>query len=151
MPNVHYPEDTQYFDESEPMEDWSESSPSAVLGADDVRAVLHEFRPSIQSLGVCLVAEPYDSVSLRKLDERIDNHESLTVDERAILKHFVRLYGRKQRKRPRDWLLRDVDVKDAVMDVRKTAAFLGYTWRRMRPEGYITHGWLNNASYGPTQ
>ena len=49
--------------------------------------------------------------------------------------------GRKERKRPRDILLRDENTKNTVMDVRMETAFLGYTWRRMRPGGYMMPKW----------
>jgi hypothetical protein len=58
------------------------------------------------------------------------------LEEKEMLKHFVRLYGQKERKRPRDILLRDQDLKEGVMDIRKKTAFMGYAWRRMRPGGY---------------
>jgi hypothetical protein len=57
----------------------------------------------------------------------------LDAGHRSMLKRFVRLFGRKERKRPRDRLLRDRRTKKMVMEVRKQTAFLGYTWRRMRP------------------
>ena len=58
-----------------------------------------------------------------------------------MLKQIVRVYGKKERKRPRDRLLRDGSTKDVAMDVRKANAFLGYTWRRMKlPEYYHDDG-----------
>lgn len=39
---------------------------------------------------------------------------------------------RRDKKRPRDKLLRDADVGRAVMEVRKKGAFVGYTYRRPR-------------------
>ncbi|KAK9786936.1 putative Protein kinase domain-containing protein [Seiridium cardinale] len=38
--------------------------------------------------------------------------------------------GKKERKRPRDVLLRDRQTKETVMGIRKQSAFLGYTWTR---------------------
>ncbi|KAL2132015.1 hypothetical protein VTI74DRAFT_4299 [Chaetomium olivicolor] len=40
----------------------------------------------------------------------------------------------KDRKRPRDRLLRDGDTKGVAMEVRKQTAFLGYEWTRMRQD-----------------
>lgn len=139
IPNVTSFDDTQYFNESEPIEDWSDSSPSAGLTVDEVTSVLEGFRPAVQSMGVHLVAKPHDSTALRKLDEHIEAQADLNTDEKNILKQFMRLYGRKQRKRPRDLLLRDDKLKKIVMDTRKASAFIGYTWRRMRPGGYLAH------------
>ena len=41
--------------------------------------------------------------------------------------------GRKEKKRPRDKLLRDPDVGRKVLDIRKRRAFFGYTYRRPKP------------------
>ena len=90
----------------------------------------------MQGMAEHLVAEPYDSSTLRRMDIEIDTSELLSASEKLALKQFVRSYGRKVRKRPRDRLLRDKKLRDIVMDVRKTSAFAGYTWRRMRPGGY---------------
>jgi hypothetical protein len=48
------------------------------------------------------------------------------------LKGFVKRYGRKEKKRPRDRLLRDRDFAPKVLELRKRGAFLGYTYRRIR-------------------
>lgn len=137
VPRIEAIDDTHYFDESEPIEDWSESSPSAGgLSPDDIKTILCDFREGVQIMAMQLVATPYDSAKLKTIDQQIDAIASLAGEEKEVLKHFVRLYGRKERKRPRDRLLRDEGTRNIVMDVRKKTAFLGYTWRRMRPEGY---------------
>ncbi|KAJ2976569.1 hypothetical protein NQ176_g4881 [Zarea fungicola] len=137
IPNISSPEDTQYFEESEPLEDWSESSPGAGLSPDEVQKILRDFNEHVQQVAIGLVAEPHDSSSLRAIEAELDSSPDLTERERDMLKHFVRLYGRRQRKRPRDVLLRDAKFKDAVMEVRKSTAFVGYSWRRMPPSGYM--------------
>jgi len=57
---------------------------------------------------------------------------NLSEEQKDYLKSFVRLYGRKEKKRPRDRLLRDGEIKGKVMELRKKGAFLGYTYRRIR-------------------
>lgn len=142
IPHITSIEDTHYFDESEPIEDSSASSPSTVdVTPDDVRAILHDFRTYVQNIAIDLISAPYDSARLRSADHRIDSVFKLTVNERKVLKHFIRTYGRKERKRPRDILLRDENTKDVVMDVRRETAFMGYAWRRMRPGGYMAPKW----------
>ncbi|KAI1173862.1 kinase-like protein [Nemania sp. FL0916] len=54
-------------------------------------------------------------------------HEMMLADQ---MKTFVRTFGRRERKRPRDRLLRDRNTKATVLEVRKQTAFLGYTFRR---------------------
>lgn len=138
VPHIRSMEDTHYFDESEPLDDVTDSSISrAEVRPDEVRAILGDFGPSVQNFALDLISVPYDSARLRSADHRIDSSVKLTPNERKVLKHFVRMYGRKERKRPRDILLRDDETKDVVMETRKKTAFVGYTWRRMRPEGYL--------------
>lgn len=110
--------------------------------AQQVKEVLYEFRPSFQNLAAELIKEPYDTVKLRHIDLKIEDSMKLNVAEKDIMKHFVRMYGHKERKRPRDRVLRDPKTKNVAMNVRKQTAFMGYTWRRMRPEGYALPRWV---------
>ena len=143
IPHIHSPEDTHYFDESGSLDDLSESvARTTVLPPDRVKEILHEFRPSFQGLAAELIAEPYDTIKLRHLDQRIEDSMRMNSAEKDIMKHFVRMYGHKERKRPRDRVLRDPKTKDVAMNVRKQTAFLGYTWRRMRPDGYVLPRWV---------
>ncbi|KJZ77857.1 hypothetical protein HIM_02494 [Hirsutella minnesotensis 3608] len=138
VPNIASLEDTRYFEDSEPFDMTDSSLPAVDVTADDVRTILHEFRAPVQALALDLISTPHDSAQLRSTDRRIDDTLRLSAHEKRMLKHFVRMYGRKEQRRPRDILLRDENTKDAVMDVRKKTAFIGYTWRRMRPGGYTT-------------
>ncbi|KAK3335347.1 kinase-like protein [Cercophora scortea] len=101
--------------------------------AEEARIALRGFRRSVQKWAVAAIAAPYDSTRLRNMDAQIDGLPGLTPAERSALRHFIRAFGRKDRKRPRDRLLRDRHTRGVVMEVRKKTAFLGYTWRRMRP------------------
>ncbi|CAH0049942.1 unnamed protein product [Clonostachys solani] len=138
VPHVHGPEDTRYFDESASIDEQTNSGEEAPTpSSQEIKAILRDFRPSIQELATELVAEPYDTIKLRSIDQRIELTAQANETEKDVLKHFVRMYGHKERKRPRDRVLRDEKTKDVAMAVRKQTAFLGYTWRRMRPEGYM--------------
>ncbi len=139
VPNISSPEDTHYFEDSETPDDWSESNPSAPPSPSEVQHILRDFRPYVQQVAVGLVAEPHNSSSLRMIDSDLENSPDLSEGEKQMLKRFLRLYGRRQRKRPRDVLLRDAKIKDAVMEVRKASAFVGYSWRRMPPGGFMEH------------
>ncbi|KAK3341155.1 kinase-like protein [Lasiosphaeria hispida] len=101
--------------------------------AEEARLALRGFRRSVQKWALTAIATPFDTTRLRNIDAQIDGMPGLLPAERTKLRHFVRAFGRKDRKRPRDRLLRDREVRGVVMDVRKKTAFLGYTWRRMRP------------------
>jgi hypothetical protein len=137
IPQLHGPDDTRYFEEAGSIDDMSDSESTGVPSPEKVRSVLQDFRPGFQDLAYQLVAEPYDTVKLRGLERRIQSAPRTTSLEKDLLKHFLRLYGHKERKRPRDRILRDETTKAVAMDVRKRTAFMGYTWRRMRSEGYL--------------
>lgn len=139
VPNLQNDEDAHYFDESEPLEDWSETVRSDIpLSPEDVLEKLQGIRPNVQEKAMELIRTPINSVRLQNVDHFLDSAHDLDPDEVLMLKQFVRLYGHKERKRPRDMLLRDKNIRETVMDIRKETAFLGYNWRRMRPSGYTT-------------
>ena len=100
---------------------------------EEARVALQSFRRSIQRWAMGAITTPYDTQRLRNLDIQIETFSRLAPTERAMLKHFVRVFGKREKKRPRDRLLRDPSTRGIVMEVRKKTAFLGYTWRRMRP------------------
>ena len=63
----------------------------------------------------------------RKRLEREENDEANGDDVETSSK------PRKERKRPRDKVLRDATVGKKVMEIRKKKAFFGYTYRRPKP------------------
>lgn len=143
IPHIHSPEDTHYFDESGSLDDMSDSAcRSTGLLPAQVKEILHEFRPSFQNQAAEFIKEPFDTIKLRRIDLTIDESSRMNAAEKEIMKQFVRMYGHKERKRPRDRVLRDTKTKDVAMNVRKQTAFMGYTWRRMRPEGYALPRWI---------
>ncbi|KAI0395762.1 kinase-like protein [Xylariaceae sp. FL0594] len=215
VPRITSIEDTHYFDEEEPISDWSESgsdddnssseeenaeatvavtnmernplwspaaidtrylvgpcevpnaasphnihSPPVVQRKPEKLAAMQEqlsmFPPGTRAVLAQFVASPYDSTRLKRMDREIeamaemaseydhDNHNApsselwlspqnpddtagLLVDK---MKAFVRAFGKRERKRPRDRLLRDRKTKATVMEIRKQTAFLGYSFKR---------------------
>ncbi|KAH8890820.1 kinase-like protein [Thozetella sp. PMI_491] len=99
----------------------------------EARAALRGLRRSIQRWALAAIATPYDTQRLHNIDIQIESFPQLAVHERTLLKHFVRMFRKREKKRPRDRLLRDRNTRGVAMEVRKKTAFLGYTWRRMRP------------------
>ncbi|KAI0600808.1 kinase-like domain-containing protein [Biscogniauxia sp. FL1348] len=83
-------------------------------------------------------------------DEQRRDHYQYYNDNAAELenrmKAFVRTYGRRERKRPRDRLLRDRNTRAAVLEVRKQTAFLGYTYRR--PNWWVGGGGSGGSGGG---
>lgn len=88
--------------------------------------VLDGFDRSIQQAVHSWLAVPYDSIRLRNFELQVDAETGLRASERDALKALARMYGRKEKKRPRDKLLRDPLTKKAVLEERRRSAFLGY-------------------------
>ena len=137
VPRIRGADDTQYFEDDERISDWSSTTVSNAevprLGLDEVRVLLRGMRDNVHTCAAQLVSKPYDP---RSIDRKIDAERGLLCRERDVLKQFVRAYGRKQKKPPRDPLLRDPETKKLALTQRKKTAFVGYTWRRRRMYGY---------------
>ncbi|KAI0843031.1 kinase-like protein [Hypoxylon sp. FL0890] len=165
VPQLSGCEDTHYFDEEEPISDWSESIPETSSEIEDValnpliagsaangfpspplprispyrsptkaaamQAQLSMFPRHLRGVIGQFVSVPYDSAKLKRMDHEI---EAMTPDMGLCdaMKAFVRAFGRRERKRPRDRLLRDRNTKGPVLEVRKQTAFMGYTYRRTK-------------------
>ena len=110
-------------------------SPDAKLNIKEeaAKAALFGFHLNIQKWALQVIESPYDFARLRTLDGYIESFVGLSTTERTLLKQFIRAFGRRDRKRPRDRLLRDPVTKRTVLEIRKRTAFLGYTWKRMDP------------------
>lgn len=116
---------------------------------EEARRALRGLHRTVQKWAMAAIATPYDSTRLLDLDAQIEGLPGLALVERNLLRQFIRAFGRKDRKRPRDRLLRDRNARGVVMEVRKRTAFLGYTWRRMRPPvGLDDVSFGDGAEYG---
>jgi protein-serine/threonine kinase len=137
VPQIRSADDTRYFEDDERISDWSStvesSAEEAPMGLGEIRTLLRGMRDVMHTHAADLLSKPYD---VRTVDKKIDGERGLLGQEREVLKQFVRAYGRKQKKVPRDPLLRDPEVKKAVLAQRRKTAFMGYTWRRRRMYGY---------------
>ncbi|OHE93029.1 hypothetical protein CORC01_11668 [Colletotrichum orchidophilum] len=136
VPHIQSHADSHYFEEDEPISDWSDSldyeigEGSESLNELHLRFVQYDFESNVKSLATEFISKPYDSSKLKRFDLDIDDHAFLEDTEKTFLKWYVRRVGRKECKRPRDKLLRDPWIKDEVLQMRKQTAFLGYSWRR---------------------
>lgn len=93
---------------------------------------LQPFDRGIQAAVRAWLNVPYDSVRLRNFEIQVDAEPGLRATERDTLKALVRIYGKKEKKRPRDRLLRDPATKRLAMELRKKTAFIGYDWKRIQ-------------------
>lgn len=137
IPQTRTIDDTRYFEDDERISDWSSTVASSnkepPIGLAEVQALLPGMREQVHAFAAKLVGSPYDP---RTIDKKMDEEKGLFSREREVLKQFVRVYGRKDKKRPRDPLMRDPKTKHAVLAHRRQTAFLGYSWRRRRAYGY---------------
>jgi hypothetical protein len=133
VPNIKSMDDTHYFDEEDPISDFSESTSGPPPTADKIAEALKPFPREIQVIAKSFIERPHDSVKLRKVEREIEAF-LLCEEQKEYLKGFVKHYGLKEKKRPRDRLLRDREIAPKVLELRKQGAFLGYTYRRYRPQ-----------------
>lgn len=81
-------------------------------------------------MATSFISRPHDSARLRKVEREVDAL-GLVDEQKEYLKAFMKHYGKKEKKRPRDKLLRDRETAPKVLELRKKGAFLGYTYKRM--------------------
>ncbi|KAJ0121023.1 hypothetical protein J7T55_008183 [Diaporthe amygdali] len=93
---------------------------------------LQPFDCGIQAAVRSWLNVPYNSLRLRNFEMQVDTEPGLRASERDTLKALVRIYGKKEKKRPRDRLLRDPATKRPAMELRKKTAFMGYEWKRIQ-------------------
>lgn len=132
VPNIKSMDDTHYFDEEDPISDFSESHSSFPPTAKEIDEALSPFNREIQILARGFVQRPHDTTRLKKVEREIDTFV-MGEEQKDYLKAFVKHYGQKERKRPRDRLLRDRELAPRVLELRKRGAFLGYSYRKFRP------------------
>ena len=131
VPNIKSMDDTQYFDEEDLISDFSDSVQNMIPKDEDIADALKPFNREIQILATGFIERPHDSIRLRKMEREIDGFV-MCEEQKEYLKRFVKVYGKKEKKRPRDKLLRDKETASKVLQLRKEGAFLGYTYRRIR-------------------
>lgn len=131
VPDIRSMDDTHYFDEEEPISDFSESLAIFTPTVEGIAEALEPFNREIRILATGFIERPYDTARLRKMEREIDEFV-MCQEQKEYLKSFVKMYGKKEKKRPRDKLLRDRETAGKVLQLRKEGAFLGYTYRRIR-------------------
>lgn len=133
VPNIKSMDDTHYFDEEDPISDFSESHSGPPPTSKEIDSALKPFNREIQVIAKDFIKRPHDSTRLKKVEREIDGLLGIGDEQKDYLKAFVKHYGQKERKRPRDRLLRDRELAPKVLELRKRGAFLGYTYRKFRP------------------
>lgn len=124
VPRVHGSQPiTKYFDdEAEIMSasDHLDSSSYEVTQMDGATVV-----EGVEQLG--------EEESTPTADPTVQQHNNSPPAYEQICQGFQKIRRRKkEKKRPRDKLLRDPEVGRVVLEIRKKGAFIGYTYRRPR-------------------
>ncbi|KAA6413009.1 MAG: AGC NDR NDR kinase [Lasallia pustulata] len=128
VPDVKSRDDTKYFDEEDPISDVDDAS-SYSSAQEGLELQVHEATIAPASTNPAIISREDDKYTrevnelIRKENARLDTAEA----EAAKKKDKA---AAKEKKRPRDKLLRDKQVGRQVLEMRKQGAFLGYTYRR---------------------
>ena len=117
VPDVSSRDDTKYFDEDEPISDVDDAA--SATDNQDWDQEMHGLAPG--------------TARVTQVDGAQGQHDSrIRVVESNTGKCSPKI---KEKKRPRDKVLRDKEVGRKVLDIRKQGAFIGYTYRRRQPLG----------------
>ena len=132
VPKVKSWEDTKYFDEDEPISDVEDVSTDT--SAEDYNSPEALASPNHYPMA--------DGPGAEKILQGPNQGKAnpIAVDQNGNHEIVPKFAGkdhrkRKEKKRPRDKILRDEEVGRKVLDIRKKGAFLGYTYRR--PKGVL--------------
>jgi hypothetical protein len=122
IPRVRNWEDTRYFDDWKGIAKIDEASPKSDSEGDDTDRE--------EKLDFAAPEHPQSEPGLALEPPTTGTAPAMTAE--AIAKKAQDAERRRERKRPRDKILRDKKIGKAALEIRKKGAFLGYTYRRPR-------------------
>ncbi|KAK2766295.1 hypothetical protein FQN54_007812 [Arachnomyces sp. PD_36] len=141
VPKVKSWEDTKYFDEDEPISDVDDVSTDA--SAEDPP---DELGKTLAPPNQLPMADGPGADAVLQGPNAAEATPETTIEPIAQKPNGKTHRKKKEKKRPRDKILRDEEVGKKVLDIRKKGAFLGYTYRR--PKGLLIE--LENEKAVPT-
>ena len=137
VPDVKSRDDTKYFDEEEPVSDVDDASTqsgdeaSEHLSADEHETECAVKRAEGGSASIVVGVFPDGQVHHPTLNDEKTAIPSPPPPPPTITPQAaVKSRKDKNKKRPRDRVLRDKELSKIALDLRKRGAFLGYTYRR---------------------
>ena len=138
VPDVRSRYDTKYFDEDEPISDVDDASSTSSVQEHELRAqevyeegVVAAYAATLGNQGNMdgtLIMNDTIRAGYAEVDGTTAACEIVLAEEKDMKV--------KEKKRPRDRILRDTKVAKQVLELRKKGAFLGYTYRR--PKAVLT-------------
>ncbi|KAL8781095.1 MAG: hypothetical protein Q9213_006153 [Squamulea squamosa] len=130
VPDVKGRDDTKYFDEEEPVSDIEEAS---TTGSRMHRDAYPEAPRTVAAAILTTQLDGAHGVQITTTARGFGDDGSLSL---RMGDNAAKTAKPKEKKRPRDRVLRDKEVGRTVLEMRKRAAFLGYTYRRPKPNVY---------------
>ncbi|MCJ1395048.1 hypothetical protein MMC18_007929 [Xylographa bjoerkii] len=134
VPDVKSRYDTKYFDEDEPISDVDDASSTSSVQEQELRAQ-EAYEEGIAAAYAATLENQRNMDGMQNMNDAI--RVGSTKVDAATTAELVLVGNKdlkiKEKKRPRDRILRDTQVAKQVLDLRKKGAFLGYTYRRPRP------------------
>ena len=135
VPDVKSCYDTKYSDEAEPVSDLDDASSTSSL-QEQVLKAQEEYEEEIAAAFAATTNEQ-DITDKENNNANIILAETTKADLADAVGEAV-VAGKKgarakEKRRPRDRILRNTTVAKQVLDIRKRGACLGYTYRRPRP------------------
>ena len=124
VPDVKSCYDTKYFDEDEPVSDVDDASSTSSL-QEQVLKAQEEFEEEIAAAFAATAKEQDITAAATNIENIVPVGEAVVPSKKSA--------RAKEKRRPRDRILRDTKVAKQVLDLRKKGAFLGYTYRRPKP------------------
>ncbi|KAL8728146.1 MAG: hypothetical protein Q9166_005596 [cf. Caloplaca sp. 2 TL-2023] len=130
VPDVKGRDDTKYFDEEEPVSDVDDASTAG-------SRVDHEaYTEAPRNVAAAILTTQVDGAhGLQTTTIARGFGDNGSLDGRQA-DNTAKSVKPKEKKRPRDRVLRDKEVGRTVLEMRKRAAFLGYTYRRPKSMVY---------------
>ncbi len=134
IPKVKSWEDTKYFEEEEPISDVSDSSSYSSAREDPDPDPAAETDESATTACAPHPENTWNANEIRLVSEVVKDK----MKAKQAQDDNKNKVAKKEKKRPRDMLLRDPEVGRKVLEIRKKGAFMGYTYRR--PHGFLWQG-----------
>ncbi|KAL8738762.1 MAG: hypothetical protein Q9181_000517 [Wetmoreana brouardii] len=131
VPDVKGRDDTRYFDEEEPVSDVDDASSTCSVAGDQ------EHSPeTLRNVATAVITTQLDGATGPPTTvvshDPGDNHDPSP----QYMDKTAKSAKQKEKKRPRDRVLRDKEVGRTVLQLRKQNVFLGYTYRRPKSVFY---------------
>ncbi|KAL8908040.1 MAG: hypothetical protein Q9171_005621 [Xanthocarpia ochracea] len=130
VPDVKGRDDTKYFDEEEPVSDVDDGSTTGSRVDHDAYS---EVPRNVAAAILTTQLDGAHGLQTTTIARGFGDNGSLSL---RLGENTAKSAKPKEKKRPRDRVLRDKEVGRTVLEMRKRAVFIGYTYRRPKSSLY---------------